>query len=262
VVGGAVFALLVTVLTRKFIQKHQELVPAPAAQIPTMKSEEETVIRESKAIKSTAVVIFLHGLGDTCHGWAQGFQRIHLDMPYIKFIHPTAPVRAVTLNHGMTMTAWYDIKSFGRTDNEDFAGLEESKEFLTKLIQKEIEGGIDPSRIVIGGFSQGAALSLYTGYQFPGVLGGILAMSGYLPVKSLEEFSGKPDERAKATPFLMCHGDADQIVKYEWAQKSYEALKALSITGELKTYKGMQHSSSATEMTDVRQFIRKVLPPL
>ena len=51
---------------------------------------------------------------------------------------------------------------------------------VTDILYEEIKV-IAPENIVLGGFSQGAALSLYTGLQFPQKLGGIAALSGYLP---------------------------------------------------------------------------------
>ena len=57
--------------------------------------------------KHSATMIFLHGLGDTGHGWAEAFNEIRPD--YLKIVCPNAPSMPVTLNRGMVMPAWYDL---------------------------------------------------------------------------------------------------------------------------------------------------------
>ena len=136
--------------------------------------------------KHTATLIFLYGLGDTGHGWASSLAEIRQD--HVKIICPTAPVTSVTLNHGKVqllspyvsqrsssyfqtnvvvvgfqMPAWFDLMSLDPSGPEDEKGIEKSNANLTKIIDEEINNGIDPSRIVIGGFSQGGALAIYMG---------------------------------------------------------------------------------------------------
>ena len=54
-----------------------------------------------------AVVIWLHGLGDSGHGFAPIVPELQLPEPLgVRFVFPHAPVRAVTINNGMKMNAW------------------------------------------------------------------------------------------------------------------------------------------------------------
>lgn len=53
---------------------------------------------------------------------------------------------------------------------------------LELIIAAEKKEGIEEKRIVVGGFSQGAGLSLIMGARREGKLGGILSMSGYMPL--------------------------------------------------------------------------------
>ena len=69
----------------------------------------DIVIQPSKP--HTATVLFLHGLGDTGYGWQDAFEAIKHLLPYTKFILPSAPMQPVTLNMGMTMPSWFDIRS-------------------------------------------------------------------------------------------------------------------------------------------------------
>eukprot|EP00923_Selenidium_pygospionis_P049485 GHVN01085252.1.p1 GENE.GHVN01085252.1~~GHVN01085252.1.p1 ORF type:complete len:281 (+),score=51.20 GHVN01085252.1:843-1685(+) len=116
----------------------------------------------------SGVVIFSHGLGDTSEGWASMFKQLSRGMPHVKFILPTAPIQRVTLNGGMPMPSWYDIASLDEesreTDNSD--GIDESRDRINKIIDHEInENKIPSNRIIVGGFSQGGALSIYTALQ-------------------------------------------------------------------------------------------------
>lgn len=104
------------------------------------------------------------------------------------------------------------------------------------MIKEQIDKGIPASRIVLGGFSQGGAMSLLTGLTSPEKLGGIFALSCYLPLShKFKELlpEGWPNQK---TPLFMAHGDADQVVKYEFGQKSAEALKEMGVPVEFHTY--------------------------
>ena len=69
---------------------------------------------------------------------------------------------SVTLNSGVMMPAWFDLKSFNPNGPEDEAGVKAAAAYVNSLIQAEIEAGIPSERIILGGFSQGGALGLYT----------------------------------------------------------------------------------------------------
>ena len=77
--------------------------------------------------KHTATVIILHGLGDTAHGWADFAPMLQQQLPYVKFVFPTAPTRPITLNGGMRMTGWFDILSLDKLKmKEDKPGLQDA----------------------------------------------------------------------------------------------------------------------------------------
>ena len=134
----------------------------------------------------TATMIFLHGLGDTGHGWAGILNTIRPD--YMKIVCPTAPSIPVSLNNGMVMPAWYDIKDISSDNSairEDIQGVEGSTKVLQTLIDMEALALKDAgrSRIMIGGFSQGGAIALNTLLRSndKGKLAGCAALSTYIP---------------------------------------------------------------------------------
>jgi predicted esterase len=121
----------------------------------------------------TATVIFLHGLGDTGQGWQSTARRLATALPHIKFILPTAPERAVTMNRGRVMTAWYDIAALPRggthAPSPDMVGIADAAATVERIAADELARfGIPRSRVVVGGFSQGATVSLFTGLSNAG----------------------------------------------------------------------------------------------
>ncbi|XP_065670744.1 acyl-protein thioesterase 1 isoform X2 [Hydra vulgaris] len=208
--------------------------------------------------KHTATVIFLHGLGDTGHGWLAALEEIAL--PYIKYICPNAPVSKVTLNMGMSMPSWFDIYSLDKDSKADEEGIQNSSKELKKLITKEEENGIPSDRILVGGFSQGGVVALYTLLTYEKKLAGCMGLSTYMPLH--KKFPSMCNEINKATEIFLAHGDADPVVKYNYGVMTSSLLKGYYKNTTLNSYSGMAHSSCMKEMQDVRSFISKVLPPI
>jgi len=205
--------------------------------------------------RHTASVIFLHGLGDTGHGWAAALQMQKL--PHVKYICPTAPVMPVTLNAGFRLPSWFDLISLDADGAEDEEGIKRASEVVLKLIADEEEKGIPSNRIVLGGFSQGGALALYSALRSTKPLAGVVALSCWLPL-----FRHFPAAAVgnKEIPVLQCHGDLDNVVPYKWGKMTQELLKTFMTNVELKTYKGLCHTSSEEEMMEVKCFLEKILP--
>ncbi|KAG6579848.1 Acyl-protein thioesterase 1 [Phytophthora cinnamomi] len=207
--------------------------------------------------KPSAAVVFLHGLGDTGHGWSDAMAMLAKGLPHIKFVLPTAASMPVTLNMGMRMPAWYDIKSLARVNGDNADGIDASRDRVLSIIEKEVAAGIPLSRIVLGGFSQGAALSLFSGYQGKTVLGGIVAMSGYLPRSGSFQFAPETAD----VPLLMCHGEQDPVVRFDYGKMSKEKLEAAGVKDvEFHTYPDMEHGACMEELDDVTKWLQRVVP--
>lgn len=212
----------------------------------------------SVSARPTGSVIVLHGLGDTAKGWMDVAAIWAGAMPSVRFVLPTAPLLAVTLNGGMRMPAWYDIKSLdGATDRQSCEGIAQSKATIDALIDEEaaLVGGAHS--IVLAGFSQGGALALYAGLQREtDPLAAVVSMSGYLPARG----AWKVPVASRGVPVGFFHGDADEIVRPEWADMSVQELR-LQDQQEvaLKNYAGMAHSATQQEISDVAAFITRAL---
>uniref|UniRef100_A0A8D2KQK4 Transcription elongation factor A protein 1 n=1 Tax=Varanus komodoensis TaxID=61221 RepID=A0A8D2KQK4_VARKO len=194
------------------------------------------------ARKATAAVIFLHGLGDTGHGWAEAFAGIR--SPHIKYICPHAPVMPVSLNMNMTMPSWFDIIGLAPDSQEDETGIKQASETVKSLIEQEVRNGIPSNRIILGGFSQGGALSLYSALTTQQKLGGVVALSCWLPLRTSFP-QGAINCVNKDISILQCHGDCDPLVPLMFGSVTSETLKTMLNPGNItfKTYSGMMHSS-------------------
>eukprot|EP01127_Copromyxa_protea_P014516 TRINITY_DN4056_c0_g2_i2.p1 TRINITY_DN4056_c0_g2~~TRINITY_DN4056_c0_g2_i2.p1 ORF type:complete len:190 (-),score=45.73 TRINITY_DN4056_c0_g2_i2:27-596(-) len=178
--------------------------------------------------------------------------------PSVKFVLPTAPNRPVTLNGGMMMPAWYDIKGLSEDRlSEDFEGLTQTKDEITRLIEEEVQSGTPTNKIIVGGFSQGGASAMYAGFTYPKKLAGLVLLSCYLPNGA--EFAKNLREENKTTKFLMCHGEEDAMVSYNNGQRSYNKLKELGLEGQFLSYPDMGHSVSQEEIADVLEYIVNTL---
>lgn len=123
-----------------------------------------------------------------------------------------------------------------RSRDTDEAGILESRAYLYSLIQSEVSQGISSDRVVLGGFSQGGAMSLFSGITAPFKLAGIVGMSCWLPLShKLKELIPGTNFN-QDTPIFMGHGDADPTVLYEWGTATEQRLKDLNYDVNLETY--------------------------
>ena len=218
----------------------------------------------------TALVIVSHGLGDTANGWIDTIHHyVSPKLPNVRFVLPTAPIQPVTVNGGMPSNSWYDIESLGKQAAtrayEKCKGIEMSEKTILSLIEEHRKprtssalsmGTMDIpySHIFLMGFSQGAALSLYTGLRMNKTLGGIIAMSGYLP---LAPSFTTIQEDVKNTPILFCHGDEDNVVPLDWAKDAEKNVKKLGIkNSQFRIIEGMGHGAEMEELDSIINFIK------
>jgi phospholipase/carboxylesterase len=205
----------------------------------------------------TASVIWLHGLGADGHDFVPIVHELDLaGLPGVRFVFPHAPEVPVTINGGMVMRAWYDILGVDLARREDEVGLRRSRQRIEELIAAENARGIADSRIVLAGFSQGAAMTLLTGLRHADALAGLMCLSGYLPLAAHTE-AERHTANAK-TPIFMAHGQLDPVIPIARALDSARALTALGYAVEWHDYR-MPHSVCPEEVADISGWLRKVL---
>jgi phospholipase/carboxylesterase len=217
----------------------------------------ETIEVET-APKPTAAIIWLHGLGADGHDFEPIVPQL---VPRVekswRFVFPHAPVRPVTINNGMRMRAWYDVKGFDRKSSEDTAGFTTTQELVRELIARENDRGIPSSRIVLAGFSQGGAVSLYTVPRLKAKLAGVLALSCYLPGENT--FAAERQPANDATAIFMAHGQADPVLPVNLGSSARDYLRNNGYTVEWHEYP-MAHAVCPAEISDIREYLFRVLP--
>ncbi|KAG2217798.1 hypothetical protein INT45_005628 [Circinella minor] len=211
--------------------------------------------------KHTGTVIWLHGLGDSGAGWLFFVEELAPLFPHIKWILPTAPLIKVEANGNALLPAWFNVPSFDKSANlkkTDSKGMIHSSNLINQLIQTEIDSGTPSDKIILGGFSQGCVITLLTGYSTHHKLGGIIGCSGWLGV--IEGIENIGTETNKQTPFLICHGENDLIVKPKYGQATAKYLNKIGFKTEFKLYPELGHGAGLQEIEDITSYIKDRLP--
>lgn len=201
-----------------------------------------------------ACVIWLHGLGDSGHGFAPVVPELHLpDSLPVKFLFPHAPVQTVTINNNMQMPAWYDIKSLDFNSRADLAGVQASAAKIEQLIQAQLEAGFAADKIVLAGFSQGGVIAYHLGLRFGKRLAGIMALSTYMcePARLADEAS----EANRDIPIFVGHGTQDPVVPAQLGQMAMESLQANGYAPKWHQYP-MEHSVCREELDDISAWLQ------
>ena len=202
-------------------------------------------------------IIWLHGLGASSNDFPPVVPELGLNSERaIRFIFPQAPDRPITINGGMVMPGWYDIKGTDIADKEDADGMAESQAILEGLIESQVSQGIPSENIIIAGFSQGGAVAYHTGLRTKHKLAGVLALSTYLPFSASAE--AEQNGINKSTPILANHGTYDPVVPIQLGKMSADLLKNLGYPLEWKEYP-MQHQVMMEQIKDIGEWINSTI---
>ena len=217
-----------------------------------MNNTQQAVILEPRG-RHKASIIWLHGLGADGHDFEPVIPALQLPGDHgIRFIFPHAPERPITINGGMVMRAWYDVKETDLRKREDTDGIEESRQILERFIKAEKDAGIPSEKILLAGFSQGGVVILHTGLRYPESLAGLLALSTYLAVPDKLTVEASP-ANAK-TPVFMAHGTMDPVIPVEHGKNAADQLKQAGYKVDWHEYP-MQHAVSLEEIEEIGRWI-------
>ncbi|TKS53024.1 alpha/beta hydrolase [Luteimonas yindakuii] len=198
-------------------------------------------------------IIWLHGLGADGHDFMPIVpELVRRDWPALRFVFPHAPVRPVTINNGMPMRAWYDIRETDLANRADESGVLASVAEVDTLIDRERERGIPASRIVLAGFSQGGAVTLAAGLRRREPLAGLVGLSTYMPAANGAQAALV--DGATRQPVFMAHGTQDPVVPLQGGLQSAQLLRGLGFDVDWRTYP-MPHSVSMEEIVDLGDWL-------
>ena len=219
---------------------------------------DDSLVIETGVHAPDAAVIWLHGLGADGHDFEPIIPELRLDPGIsIRFVFPHAPMMPVTINQGFVMRAWFDIRTGDISAEADEKGIRASAQLVNDLIEDEIDHGIAPERILLAGFSQGGAIVLHAGLRYRQQLGGIMALSTFLPLADSLE-SEKSDANT-AIPILLAHGSADPVVPVDLAYRTQKVLEREGYEVEWHEYKGMAHGVSEQEIFHLAEWLEQRL---
>lgn len=198
-------------------------------------------------------VIWLHGLGADGNDFVPVVELLNL--ANYRFILPHAPYQKVTLNNGHEMRAWYDLYGLTPDSKQDEVGIRASQVCIEALIEKEVERGIPKHHIMLAGFSQGGAIALHTTLRYKEKLGGVIALSTYLPLKKL--LSTEKSIENQQTPIFMAHGTHDDVISMSTSKLSLQLLEAEQYQVQWHEYP-ITHSVSIAEIDEIRSFLLSI----
>ncbi len=202
-----------------------------------------------------ASVIWLHGLGANGHDFEPIVPQLALpDELAVRFIFPHAPSMPVTVNNGLLMPAWYDIYEMAIEAKTDVAGIHCSAQAISKLIEREIDRGINSDSIALIGFSQGGAVVYECGLTFPMPLAGILGLSSYFATHDVIS----AHKANRCTPVAIHHGLHDTVIPEMLGRESALTIRHFGNPVEYKSF-NMEHSICAEQIGDIAAWLKKVL---
>jgi phospholipase/carboxylesterase len=215
---------------------------------------------------ANASIIWLHGLGASGDDFASLLPELKSMMgagfDNIRFIFPHAAEIPVTINGGIRMPAWYDIlemptqvqagESAEREINQD--QLLASAKDIHRLIDREIERGINSERILVLGFSQGGAVAYHAALTYPQSLAGLAGLSTYFPIlTSPNNFVANKNNQS--IDIQIYHGSLDPVVNQSLGLKAQSDLHNLGYQTQYHDYP-MEHQLCYEQVQDIAQWIQ------
>jgi len=184
------------------------------------------------------LLVLLHGWGADANDLVPLAQVF--DLPHYQCLFPNAPFPHPEVPSGL---AWYALET------PDYYGLAESRQQLRDwLLSLEDQTGVPLSHTVLGGFSQGGAMTLDVGLELP--LAGLFSLSGYLHFQPHALTTPIP-------PILMVHGKQDFVVPIEAARQTRDALNRINAKIEYHEF-NMGHEIPQIVLNLVEKFIKQL----
>jgi len=166
-----------------------------------------------------------------------------------------APLQNVTVLNGEKNYSWFDIYSFpiNSSNNYNFTEVKSASKTLIQIIQEEVsllDGKYD--KIIIGGHSQGAVVSMYTSYTQEYMLGGVISFSGFFPPQ------GEILPNKEKLNIYFAFGDVDNIISPIFFNETIKDIKD-NEGFKLYIYPNHAHSVCENETIDVGIFLDKIM---
>ncbi|MBI1950120.1 MAG: dienelactone hydrolase family protein [Acidobacteria bacterium] len=198
-------------------------------------------------------VIWLHGLGADGHDFEPIVAALGVEELGVRFVFPHAPRRPVSINMGLIMRAWFDVRGLDLKEDVDEKGIKESVGQVAALVARERARGVASRRIDQAGFSQGGAIALQVALAHPEPLAGVVALSTYLPGGAA--ILAGPAGAARPLPVFQAHGTDDPLIPVERGEETRDRLREIGCEVTWESYP-MEHQVCAEEVAAVGAWLR------
>jgi phospholipase/carboxylesterase len=196
-------------------------------------------------------LIWLHGLGAGAHDFSFIGDALGIGDDYY-VVCPNAPIRPVSINGNMEMRSWHDISSLTSPEKNLYHGIFDSEQMIVALIEELVLKGFMHETIMLGGFSQGGAMSLWVSIRYKHLLKGAICLSGYVP--SIMLMHENSMNGYSELPIFIGHGKEDITVLKENADTTIEWLIAKKYNVDSYFY-SMGHEVCQSEFEDLKIWI-------
>jgi len=220
------------------------------------KSEDDgPLVFNSTSGNHTHTIIFMPGYGNSPEDFKKFFiKRINFTKKNdTTIIILRSPINYVSVQKSKNHS-WFDIYNFPLDNFSDInlEDLKKSAKILEGVVNNEVNllnGNYE--KIIVGGHSQGAAVSLYQAYTSKKKYGGVFAFSGFLSPGEISD-----DKRNMKVYFG--YGDKDDVIIPSFINKTLE--RVMNFEGfDLHIYKDHTHYVNRNESTDAGIFLDNLI---
>lgn len=192
---------------------------------------------------SRALMVMLHGLGDSIEGYRWLPEAMNL--PWMNYLLVNAP------DEYFGGFSWFDI------DNQK-PGVLRSRELLFKLLDDLRAKNFPAEQITLGGFSQGCLMTTEVGMRYPHRLAGLVGISGW--VFDLEKLMAEAPPSAKQQRLIATHGPFDTVIPIHGPREQLKKLKAAGYNTAWHEFPKAHTIYGEEELSVIRAFVRAGYP--
>jgi phospholipase/carboxylesterase len=195
--------------------------------------------------KPSHLVVLLHGYGSNGDDLIGLVPYLRRSLPDALYVSPNAP-NSCGLGTGFE---WFPVSY--DTELRGFDGIQSVRKMVSGYLgDLWEETGLNASRTILGGFSQGAMIALDTGLHLAEDLAGILSFSGGIPLVQAPVVPA-----GKRVPVFLAHGDADDIVPLAMSRRAHDLLSNAGLPVRLHISPGAAHTIAQDGLEAALRFL-------
>jgi len=201
-----------------------------------------TFRRIASSVPARRTLVFMHGLGDNMNGWTYLPELVEL--PWLDVVLVQAPIP-----YGPGWS-WYELDATLASTANTRLDIVQNRAKIRSLLEHL---GLDLSKTYLGGFSQGAVMTLEVGLRSDVPFAGLLPISGYVPL--LEDYPASFGAAIAKQRILATHGHWDQVIPHAFAEAQMTEIVRRGAPLEFESYDKAHDIDVHDEFDRIRQWI-------